>query len=91
MNEPKDGKSQEQRASRLLLLALITMERSGSPRATYDVDSDRVVVSLLGKELARLGPKEWFMSDDELQQMFVAAIINNFGDNRRRPFREPLV
>lgn len=51
--------------------------------AEYDVNRDRVILKVSGQEITALGPREWFMSDAELQQKIDAAVLNAFGQGAR--------
>jgi hypothetical protein len=89
MSYSKDPKSQMVRATEYLTRSLErARQTSRNGSISYDVARDRVLVQVDKIEVAALGPKEWFMSDDELRQLFDAAVINNFGEGPE-PFREP--
>lgn len=87
----KDFKSQMARATEFLTHALATAHQTSRKGAvSFDVDRDRVIVKVDGTEITALGPKEWFMSDDEVQQKLDAAVLNHFGQGQP-PLREPEV
>ena len=92
MAESKDVDSQVARVRNFVVLAQLSLEQAGSSNATYDEERDRIVVELAGTTIAEMSyPGVAMSGNDELQQRLVAAIINHFGDHRRRSFVEPEV
>jgi hypothetical protein len=83
MNEEKSPDGQVVRVRRIMVAAQVELGQAGAAEVSYDRERDVVVATLFGTELARLGPREWDMNDDELKIMIVEAMIEELGDHRR--------
>jgi hypothetical protein len=74
--ESKDANNQTNRI-RLMLVPIMGEKYRGIPHSIgYNVETDRVEIQVSNSSPIELGPKEWFMEDQQLRDLIVAKLHN---------------
>jgi len=87
--EKKDTKTQLGRITAIAIPEALALNPFAAPRLRYDVEDDRVILTIGGERFA-YGPKEWFMSDDELKRLIRSDLISVLGTGPIKPPVAPI-